>query len=645
MANKQDKDKKVDTMQDDLADFMAEKNHPKRKRLLFSGRSQDIQRDLVDVYTDGNGKIPDLTKMERSQRPLWKTIVYVLIAVFAVLLVAAASGFFIFNNLNKKVFTNESVIFKIQPPVSIVSGQTTSFDIIVTNQEKVNLYNAKIEIVYPDNFQYASSDPITLNDQHNQWEFSLLKPGETEKITLTGKIVAPLGSVDTFKGTLTFKPENLNANFSQDAVADATVNSSLINLNVTGPDHALANQPVEYDISYQNTSDQEYDNLQLVVDYPTGFVFGSSDVAPTDGNNNVWAIDKLGASSSSKLVIKGSYSAVQAGGNQEFKARIQLKQNDDWYPQAQNSVITNVIKDQLSLQMIVNGSGTDQPISFGDLMVYSLSYKNTGQDDLKNIKIVTEMNSDILDFNSVSNENKGVVGTSTITWTGKQIPLLLKLGAGQEGTINWTVKVKDSSVVNDSKISNFSVQSFATADAQQGTSTLTNSEVKTTPITNTINSDLGIKAEARYYNEDDIAVGSGPIGPKSGEQSTYEIKLSLSNNLHDINDLMAVATLPKNVTWANSSDQSVGNLTYSAKSNKVTWTISHLVKSANDTQATFKVSINPTDADVGKILILVSGVNLTAKDGTTGADISKDLKAVTTAFDDPTLGQQNGIVQ
>jgi hypothetical protein len=70
-----------------------------------------------------------------------------------------------------------------------------------------------------------------------------------------------------------------------------------------------------------------------------------------------------------------------------------------------------------------------------------------------------------------------------------------------------------------------------------------------------------------------------------------------------------------------------------------------LVKSADNTEATFKVAIKPTQDDIGKVLILVSAINLTANDSTTGSNVGKDLKAITTAFNDPTLGQQDGIVQ
>jgi hypothetical protein len=51
-------------------------------KLPATGRSREIQRDLADVYTDNDGQIPDLTRLDQSERPLWQTILYVLVAVF-----------------------------------------------------------------------------------------------------------------------------------------------------------------------------------------------------------------------------------------------------------------------------------------------------------------------------------------------------------------------------------------------------------------------------------------------------------------------------------------------------------------------------------------------------------------------------------
>ena len=403
----------VGTMQDDMAKLIGQKNHrPGGVVARFKRKPKDnmknIQRDLTDVYTDGNGKIPDLTRLDRVQRPLWKTIIYSLIAIALVLFIASAAGFFVFTNLNKENFTNEKVAFRIDPPISLSSGQEETYTITITNKENVNLYDLNLDMTYPDSFQLTGADPQSSGEKKNTWNFSVLKSGETQKIELKGIVVAPLDSTQTFKGLLTFKPEIINAEFKQEAAVDLAVASSIIGLDISGPDKTLANQDIEYTLSYKNIGSQEVKNLELVVDYPTGFNVVSTTPKAKDGTSNIWDIDKISTTTGGEIKIKGNYAGVSDSGNQEFKARINLKQdNNEAFIQSEQSITTAIVKDQLSLQLIVNGSAEDQPISFGDLLTYTLNYKNTGQQELKNIQITAHLNSSILDWNTFRDDNKG----------------------------------------------------------------------------------------------------------------------------------------------------------------------------------------------------------------------------------------------
>lgn len=646
-SNKEPFKKDVQTMQDDIVDALnLKKNHQSAKKELTTAE-KEIQRNLTQVYTDSDGEIPDMTKLEKGQRPTWKTVLYTAIIILAIFLTVSLAGFFIFLNWEKQdSFTNEKITFKIEPPITVVSGQSAEYVVIITNKEKVNLYNAKVTLIYPENFEYQSSEPQAGGEKNNQWDFSVLKIGETKEIKIRGQAIASLDTALTFKGEMEFKPANLNADFKQAAIADVKVAASVISLDIVGPEKALLADAVEYTINYQNTDkEREFSDLQLVVEYPEGFVLDSADPETAAEQNNIWPIKTLAAEGSGKVVIKGNYSASK-GGNHEFKARIQLKQGEDYYVQAEKTLVTDVVKDQLNLQLVVNGSAEDQPIGFEDLLIYTLSYENTGQEILKNIEITAHLNSEILDWDSLKDENKGTVKNQTIAWMGKQIPQLLKLNAGEKGEISWQVRVKNASVVSDGQISRFAVEAWAQALIKQIGETTQNIEVRSKTVTNSINSDLSLNAAARYYNEENVALGLGPVTPTVGKTSTYNIKLDLDNNLHEIKDLRIEAILPKGkVKWANKESHNLGDLIYDSSANKVVWLISDLAKNVSDEEANFNIGITPAGEDAGRVLILVSEIRLTGQDKTTGAAISKNLKALTTAFNDPILGPVAGIVE
>lgn len=643
--------KSVSTMTDDLASLLVAKNKPPRTVITSDNYPQgsesddDMQRKLTEVYTNGDGEIPDLTKLDKNERSLWKTIIYSLIGIFSVLLLVAVAGFLVFSKLDTNNFTNERINLKIETPITVVSGQEGVYTITLTNKEKVSLYNLELEIFYPENFEYTDAVPQASGDKSNKWSFSVLNVGESQKIELKGKMIAAFKSTQTFKGSLSFKPANLNANFKQETIVDVVVSASVLSLAIAGPEKILANQDAEYVLKYENLSEEDFSDIQVVVDYPTAFVFDSAEPASAVATNNTWIIKALKAGEKGEIKIKGNYATAEAGGNMNFVARTMLKYHDDYYPQNEETLITEVIKDQLSLQLIINGSAEDQAISFGDLLVYTLHFKNTGEESLENIQIKANLNSQILNWSSFDDENNGVTGNNTITWTGRNIPKLLKLGPNEEGDISWQIRVSDASVVGNLAISKFNVESFLEAKATQKGKLSGESSVTTKPITNSINSDLSLSAVARYYNEDDFPLGLGPIEPRVGESSTYNINLELANNLHDVENFQLKAKLPNNVTWSNKENQEIGDLSYNGATNEVVWNISNLKRSSKPFFGSFNVTIKPTAADLGRILILLSSINLSAKDVSTGTMITKEIKPITTNFNDPILGKVNGIVQ
>jgi len=648
----------VGTMQDDVARTLAKKNRSgflgrNAKRAgagPVSGRSKEIQRDLADVYTDNDGQIPDLTRLDKSERPLWQTILYVLVAVFSVLLAVSVAGFLVFSNLNGETFTNERVSFKIEPPIAVVSGQDQNYNLIISNNEKVNLYNLNINLLYPDTFRYVSGTPEASGDKKNVWDISVLKVGETKVIQLTGRITADLNSIQNLSGVLTFKPENLNADFNQKASVDLGINSSILAMTIEGEEKVLANKKTDYAVTLKNIGSDALSGIEVAAEYPKGFVFVSSVPAAKEGFNNIWTIDKLATSTADaaitslyKIVISGNYSGVADTGNQEMKIRASSKSAGKSLLLAEQSYASNVVKDQLSLSLVVNASAEDQSVSFGDLLFYTLSFKNTGQDELKNIELVAEMKSEVLDWDTLMDENRGKKKGETITWTGKEAPQLLSLRPGEEGEISWQIRVKDLSAVNQADVSKYNIENSVTAKVtnKDGSTDTIASKV----ITNSINSDLSLQAAARYYDENNLALGAGPIQPKAGSASSYNIKLTLSNNLHNVGNIIVTAILPKNVNWDNKESHDTGNVAYSAQARKITWMISKLTKSAQGASANFNLSITPTENDMGRVLILLPEVQMVAKDLDTGADISKIIKAITTSFNDPILGQVSGIVE
>ena len=84
---------------------------------------------------------------------------------------------------------------------------------------------------------------------------------------------------------------------------------------------------------------------------------------------------------------------------------------------------------------------------------------------------------------------------------------------------------------------------------------------------------MAIIAEARYYSEDNVPLGLGPIEPRVGEESTYNIRLVLTNNLHNVENVQVQAKLPNTVVWSDKENHERGDLFFKAATNEVVWNI------------------------------------------------------------------------
>lgn len=628
-------------MQDDVANLISRKNHHGVPVPRAKGR-RNIQRQLAEVYT-AEGDVPDLTRLERRERPRYMSVMYgVMIALVALLLVAIA-GFVVFRVVYGDSFTNERIGVVIQPPLNSISGQDDTYTITITNHERVDLFNVGLELDYPDNFTVGTTSPDSVGDDRSRWMFNVLRPGERQTVTLSGRFLAEIDSVQSLRAIVSFKPSNLNANFKQEARVDLPVRGSILTLALSGPESALANQLAEYRLIYQNTSDQPLTNIQIRAMYPAGFAATSTEPLANSDAPTTWTIKELAPLATGTIKIRGTYASIIDGGPQEFAAQAALERDGEWYIQARPKFNTTVDKDQISLQFVANGSAQDQTVAFGDTLVYSLNFKNTGQETLTDLRLIAHLDSQILDWDSLQSVSGGKRVGSTIVWTAAELPKLRSLAPGESGAVSWQIKIKDASAVNNTAVSKYNVES--TAEAVFAGTSNDQTVVTSQRITHNINSDLAISASARYYDDKNIPLGSGPIQPQSGQTSSYNVVLRLSNNLHDVSDVRIVATLPKGVSWANKEQHSAGDVIYSPETNKVSWVMSRVAKTATNVQASFNINITPTKDDIGRVLVLVSDVSLSAKDLETGANVSTGVKAITTAFDDPTLGQVNGVVE
>jgi hypothetical protein len=241
-----------------------------------------------------------------------------------------------------------------------------------------------------------------------------------------------------------------------------------------------------------------------------------------------------------------------------------------------------------------------------------------------------------IDPSSFTAEKNGSIVGGKVVWTKQEIPSLAEIKPGDEGEINFSVKLKNY------QESDFGKKLEVSAYSQYGVDNKTSAESnKSNVIVTRINSDLTLAEQVRYFNDDNSPVGSGPLPPKVGEKSSFKVYWTVKNNLHELSGTSVVLNLPAQVAWDNSVSAGVGNLYYDDSRRAVVWDIGRLPVSVYQVDASFSISVTPTAADQDKILILSPGSVVTALDNETQATIVKKTSPKTTKLEDDDIASLN----
>ena len=296
----------------------------------------------------------------------------------------------------------------------------------------------------------------------------------------------------------------------------------------------------------------------------------------------------------------------------------------------------SVIKSDLHLSLLINESSSDQPINFGQTLNYSINYANRGDKKMKDLIIMAVLNSEFLDWKSFEDSNGGKVNRRTISWTSRELPALKELDPGQEGFINFSINVspfKGVSYGQELKLESYAQFTIGNIE-ELGDDKFRVSDNKSNTILSNINSNFSVKEEIRYFDDNNIPVGSGPLPPKVGEKSTFRVYWTINNSLHELKDLQAELILPEYINWEDRYDVGAGEIYYDLLNHKISWNLGRLPLGIDEIKIYFDISMVPSDFEYNKILILSPGSSFKALDVETNSWLDKKTEIRTTKLED-----------
>lgn len=641
------------------------------KRAEPHSRDQVIERELRGIYASADEAA--LTAFDIKRRSRLRTFLLIFIPFLFVATSIAWIGFIVFAPT--PVFTGTRAQVAVRAPLAVAAGEQFEYEITFINREDTTLTNPLLTVRLPEGFQYvsASRDPIPpsenpTNTQLTQpltirsWRLPDVRPRESTSLLIAGSLITTPPATALISSSIYYVPKDFSSEFEVSGSATTEVRSGVIQIRADGPRQLADEERGTYTFRIKNNSLEPIDTVYLTAEYPTEFsLMGhlletsfSEDTPPSipgyrrpsGANQDVheWTIPRISPGSEARLTIAGSF-AVPETGERTITLTAHIPGPAETPVAITSAPITSeIIKGELVVRLIIEGSERDTPVNFGDTVDFLISVKNRSRNTVGGVIVRAVLDSPLLVWSTLTDQAGGTVSAPQILWTARNIPELNLILPESEVLIPFSMRLRSFAETPSSlSATSFKITSFVETRIGNIDNLETEKSIVTDPIINTLNSNMNADAYALYFNADGATLGSGPLPPIVGQTTSYQVNWRIMNSLHELSTIRFEAPLPDGVSFNGVTGVAAGTL-YS-EGQTVVWEINRMPRSVSELVASFSLSITPTSTDAEKILSILGATTITATDVETGSSLRATRTGLTTNLDRDPQGKDKGLVK
>ncbi len=587
-----------------------------------------IKEGLQAIYGKEEMQFDKLDQGKNNRLTRWLMRIIVTLIALLVFGVGGWLGYTYWLNGGEREYLKVT----IEAPETPVSGETAEIRISYKNPNKQPVADLDIDINLPKSFTIDSMLPLPTDEEELVWDIGTIGGQSDGEIVIKGVWIESIETAQVLQALANFRPSNFNSEFQTIARKDVTTETSIISLEATAGSEGAPGRPIEHQVTLKNTSETlPMDNIIVRASVPDGFFLDESNPAVEAGGPIEWRFDSIAPQEEINITYTGSF-AGDVSGFQYSDIEIFAERDNRSYLQAKEQVFTDVLTSALSTLLVVNGATDSTTARLGSTLRTSISIENTGNALVEDAELLLnfEANKGIPINWNTSGLNGGRVTSEGIYWSASIVGPIDQNG---NATFNLNLPILDS--LDSNRADQFTI----TAELTSGGIT-----IKSTPIMVTISTDASLNVEARYYDENGNQVGRGPLPPKVGEATRYQIIWTLTNSLHPLERVEIESSLPPYVRFIGSDNTDLGTLTQEM-SGAVVWNIPSVPADINKVQATFTIEVTPPNGSNGSFLKLIPSTTMQVRDAVSETDIQQTAGAVDTELPTDSFAEGRGVVE
>jgi hypothetical protein len=585
-----------------------------RIKTALKEKEQEMGKRLNSIYQNGDGQMPNMTRIKiKKTHPVVKFFLW-LIIVGAILSGLAWAGFMYLPN--NKNFSEDKISLIINGPTDIVVGATSTYTITIYNEQDSDLNDVILSLQYPKGFIFVSSTPNSSNAGHTEWDIDNIQGGRKNIIYITGRTFGAKEKQESWRVAITYRPSNFNYQIQKNISLIIEPKKMPIAISVTGPDKISANSKVEYTYKIKKDVNASLGTLDITPIFSPSFNIASSSPALAVGKQ--WTIDTSTSTDSWTFKISGQYASTTET-KAEAKATLSIPIAGESYQLAETVLKTQLAEEELDFNLAINGSIGNFSSQPGQTLNFTIYFKNDSKTNLKdgNIKLTIDGPSSneksALDWPNIKDKYDGDIKgvqlsndtrRGEIYWDKEKIPNLASPKAGQDISINVSLPIRDIEQFDLTTLKTFQIK--VKADMNYKDSSNISRSLSSNQIIITLNSDLS------FETRDSSSQNSAGL-------TEHKIKWILTNNFHPLKNITVSADAYGDINWKVDSIPPAGQIDFNSSTKKITWIIADMPESVDILSMPFTITINKNNPTQNK---LVSKVNITAEDTITKEKIT-----------------------
>ncbi len=548
------------------------------------------------------------------------------ISMVAMMIFVALLGV-IYVRITNSAFNENKVNIKIIGPDKVLIGEEVEYEIIVENNNRVNIDNVVVGLNFPDNFELQeNSFVVDKNLSGARIEVGEMKKNSQKKYKIKIQVGYASDSKVLVKTFVRYIPNNVSSFFQSSVSKSVYLSRPAINVAIFSAENISSGELVELVMNVKNDTAKMYKDLILKIEYPEGFVFGDSTMKSMNKENNLWVIDKLESGEQKELKIQGRLSG-RVDSIKKFKISVFKKG-------LEKSIVFNGEKNIkiIPSKIILKQEVSSRSVYPGAFVDYKISFKNNSAVNLRDLILKVHLPDKFIKNDTIRYDN-GYYDSrhNVIIWKASDVEKLRNLQSGEEGSVDFSMRIKENILPNDNENSNPYIKVYSEIESLDIDSPIfENKRVISYQTKTLINSKVSVDSSIVYSTEDNGGMEAEYL--RVDKEIFLRVNLKIKNTTNKLKNVELIVNFPSGVLWKRQIYPEGDNLEFNNRSNQMKWNIG-LVKEGTGfilpaENAEFLISTIPSTNQIGHEIDLIKNIQINANDIFTGNTIEYKSKVI-----------------